>query len=128
MKTRCRERHLKLGKMKYDIGNPEKYYTTKSFIVKCQVLTAANMKLLSVGRLRNVVLKTLNDVSKVLTDSIIRANSLEMMKITRMRWAGHVKRRYKKCIGNSGSKLEKMNGSEDLNIGGRIIFKWVLRK
>jgi hypothetical protein len=58
------------------------------------------------------------------------ANIKRMIKLMRMRWAGHVARMWENrnvCRILMGSQKEREH-YEDLDVGGRVILKWTVEK
>jgi hypothetical protein len=55
---------------------------------------------------------------------------IRMMKLRRMRWAGHVARMGRRGIhvGFSWESQKERDLQEDLRVGGKIILRWILER
>jgi hypothetical protein len=58
------------------------------------------------------------------------SNSIDVIKLEIMRWAGHVARmgQGEVLTGVDGETREKRNHLEDLSVDDRIIIKWIFEK
>ena len=65
-----------------------------------------------------------------LNDLYSSPNIVRVIKLRRMRWAGHVDvwRRGEMCTGFWWGKLRERYHLEDLGVDGRIILKWLFKK
>jgi len=68
--------------------------------------------------------------NKELNDLYCSPNIVQVIKLRRMRWAGHVARMgvVRECIGSSWGNLRERDHCEDLRLDGWIILGWICRR
>jgi hypothetical protein len=62
-------------------------------------------------------------------DNFYSSPNIKMIKLSRMKWAGHTARtENQKCVKLWLESLKRKDNSENLGLGGRTVFIWILGK